>query len=1823
MPGKTATISDLFSPMNSIKTCMDSHGVVIANNLMKINESVLGCASTLSSTNKLIEDATKIITKTVLDSMKDFNTAVQKQITTKPNDKLFSGLADTINTNFSVVKSSLDNVVESLNVRNKALEKKLGSGFKDVSKLNDALKTLNESLKVQTTSTVGMSAGIVSTISEAFSTTAEGFKEPLGFISSQLTDLLKLVKQIEGHVDPVKSLKYRTENTLKTKLNPFAKNVNEVKPSKPNTIQAPDVSGGKGAGDLAKALADAAKEIDKIGIVRSKMIKTKANNIIGGLLDVFSEKEKQMKGNTIEKYAIKVKELAVVADKIGDIAKTMASAMPFAPFAIIGAKLSKKVINELLLAIRPLSKGSTIAKQKVAAENLRIIADSILIFEAKIALSIGLAVPARIGIGMTKWILNNVHIMLLPLSKVKTTKSMVTAAKNLAIIGNSILKFNAAMALTSLLAIPALVGVGTTWIIMKTTSFLFKTIGNKKNTVDIRTAAVTIEIMCMSMIGFTLSVLASTMISRYLLTGGTGQIDPLNIVSLATSVSIFGLMIGTYAIYKKLGSGKGVKNVMTGSYSLLLMSSSMILFTLAVATSYMITRLIIGDTLRDGKFDLKDLAAIGSAVPIFFLMLGAYRVYRKLGKVESAKDVIYGGLAITMMSVGLIAFAASLYITHQITKSIVGNWDSKKDPKALIMDVAVLGLMLVSYGLYERIGKPQNVKQVLAAGLGVVMMSVGIVTFSAALWLSNKMIGDMWKNENGKFDFGAMITSVGVLGLMFLTSIIFEGVGNNFANIAKGSAGVALMSLGLAFFGAGLFIYNIGSEDITLGKIAILGAFGIEFGLMGAGPVPAAIALGAAASLAMSVGLGVFGFAMKYYVDSVGNYNWNDIKKYAGLIGVFSLEFAAMGIGSPLILLGSVAALSTAGALVVFGKAMQTFLEPLQNIKFDITKNMAKTIGLLGAEVAGMGILAVPIAIGSGALVTMGKGLSSLGKSLGEWDNVNVDETKLKMICKAVDTIKLAFQGDPEGKKNGLQRALGNIVGAVFAPTNIVATKATAEMLKIAGSSLTDIAKNLSSFEAANINEDAINNVVEIVGKIGLAFSEIGEKNNAGKRSLMKRLVGIDFSAFEMTNVDRGIRSAKRMGEALTEIAKGIVEYTNGIGSKFKDPKYIQELTESISTVLTSLTTAFSSLTAETVETKKASTLFGKLWQDITINTYGTTTKAEAGIRAVRHLGSSLKDIAEGMKSFKELVPNGNNSFVVNVAAGISALLQGIQEPLIAFGTTDESFKTVVEKAQSASDKYGQALSSIHDISKQTMNYEHHKVDVAAALKNVGQIGAMIKGLADGVKTLSDKRIISNLGTAGTIGDDFVVNGGDGLIGNIQQLVCSQVAVFLQLGKKIQEVGIFDDIQTEVVQDVTKGLFRTKTKNKSFTVNKGKKSYLAIAVESTVGIGSVIQNLAEGLKSMNDAFPTNAKMVDGISRVNRAIIGIMSAFSMIGYAVMKGQPGDTFDAIPQSINDPELSKKFGKIPGELGYLGMISGSSMNSAIENVKNITDAFVTCIKSISDNDSNIKKFMNDVTPMMNATINLMQLGNIMGDHEAGTKLTIFGTRNVYDLPELKWWMFDSAKTKSIIIKDTVANLATCAPNIAKLTVKSGQSFVTFANAMTKGMNTLAGTKTNIQHSTKFVNTLRLAVKENVFGNISDNTQRIATAINSIDSDVFEPYAKMIAALGTMTEKHDEFVKMQKELLELFEQLIDKINSANTITNETNNEQTSTQAASGNSKQNGSQANTQPKQQPQLKHQPQQLVAKLQPSTVTFDQAQINKLLNDIATVIRENRV
>jgi len=1886
--------------MQSIQTCMESQGNAINGNLVSINNAIIGCASSLSDAASIISNATTEVKDATVNSVKDLN--------------------------------------------------------KSIDKMSDTIK---DSMSQSTASTVGLGGSVGAGLSNVGASIINLTKVTASIRSALKLSNLELIK-IASNTKKLAKKGIKGKESGGSLMRKLFESKEEKAAKK---VKIPEVKGGKNVGEIVSAMADAAVKMDKISLAKSLLLQVKIGGIFDAFFNTVNKHEKSMTPAKMKKYEVGVKSMEKISRDIFDLSESLAGVAMFALPAKLGAKAAKKIIKGTLDAIKPLENAKNIAKTLIAVQTLDKIATSLLKFTARMALVAVVAPVAMVGMLLSALVIREARWALKPLSKMTATKKYVTAALNLELIGKSMLWFNAAMALNSILAVPALVGMGLTAIVLKGANMLFKNIGNKKNSIDIRSGVYNILLISTSIITFTLTILATTMITRYIITGGTDKIDWTNIASIAASVGVFALMYGSYKFFGKLGDKRSSDKVRRGAVSTLLMSAAILSFSVALFVTHILTKQIV----QNWKGGADPWAIVGD-VAVFGLMLGSYYLFRRIGKEDNVRKVMGAGMSILVMSLGLVAFSGALWITHQIMKNIVGNWKSGVDVKAAVMDLAVFGLMLGSLWVYKRIGTQENVRKAFAGFGAIAAMSLGLVIFSAALWISNAIVGTMWKTKDGKMDWMGLIKTVAVFGLLYgsmwifkkggendnmkkilkgagavvgmsaalaifgfalipplktvegasaksligmpllLASLLFifnkAGKGDNPKNILKGSGAVAGMAVALGLFGFGLGFYTKAIDGVKTGTLimmpVLLGIFVLEFVI--AGKFTMDILKGTVVIAAMAVGLGIFGFGVKFYVDAIKDIGWKQVGMMAALIGIFGVEFAllgipavamfvalgsaavaAMGVGlisfgfgvgkyateidkvgswkkvgmmaaligifgaefallgplAPAIVMADVAFAVMGAALIPFGYGVGKFVEPIQKMNWKDIGKMAGIIGIFGLEFSLLAPLAIPIGIGAVAIFTiagalkrlglalqewskanidknqldlicisidrlklafMGKpkgddsgggvkgffkkigsaisgaitgafelapittsataiaiisgALSSLGRALQNWNGVNIDEKKLDILCLSIDRIKLAFQGTPKGDetetKGFLKRFAGKMTSSMFAPFNLAQMQVTASAMTTAGITIKRLAKGMQEWTNSDIDITKITEISTVLIAVRDIFSILGG-NNKGKEDVEKGWFGRTMAAYTPSDAAKGAVEARKMGTALKEIAKGLTEFYDTYGTKFKSTTYMKEFTDAVVETVTSVSSAFKMIGDAWLgkEIEKLETESGRKYSDLFKFFVGGKNAVQEGIKSVKGIGNALKDIASGMKEFKDLVNSKDNTWITDVANGVATLLTGIQEPLIKFGTVDESIDVKLGQAKTRASKIGAGMVAVHEASEQTVNYNTHKTDVARALESVGNIGKMMEGMAAIVKALSDKKIIENIGEPGKINKDWGVDGGSGMVRNMQMLTCGAISVFWQLGESLKNGGVLYDIETKSESKAEVKLWGAGVSTSSSTKKTPSKTYFGMAVDAATGIGDIISGIAEGFEALGKIAKPD-KIIDVTAKLVQSIALSLTAFAQIGASVTSDGTQKSFDLIPAELGYPEATAKFGKV-GQLRRLLYWPNSDepqWDKVMEGVKKAAKGVSESVKSLAAEQSSLNYIAKNPTNVFEPVVNIMTMATTFVERENDTKYTFYSKSKPIEYTLKSFKTSDLDKSKGIADKyasvlTKVKNMSDTAANIKSA---NGRNFTDFTNQLVTGMNKLAGAGNNIDKSQKFVDSLRNAVKEKVFDNISSNTQKIANAINSINNDIMKPYADMIAGFGELVSADNaKTTKALEDIKKTIEEIVETINS------------------------------------------------------------------------------
>lgn len=1680
----TPTIKDLFTPINSISACINTQGQAISKELSDINNTIIGAASSLSDK---------------IDLMKE---TVEKSAGRKPKS-----LKDTVDTR--VGKRAPGITVKKI-------------------------EQISRDMAANITAGTGKVADAVTLSSRANSEASENIAAAIGMTNAVLYEISETVQKEFRHM----RRRNRTESARR----------------RADSAAKLDVGKVTGTGDAAKAVRDIATAVEAVGSVKMKdviLFRRKLSMMVRGVTAPIKEYNEAMDGidgkatgeametlgkglgnfvKSMSKVAIKAEVLAKTAARKedGSLYKVIRNTTYAVLTGLYGAKYDEETGRYSNL--------DTEAPKRLAraGEALDTLGSDILKFNTKMTLSAVLSLTALAGAGAFR--------LEVPLIKSAIDKLLGDDAKTSADrykagsevldgVSSSILAFNAKLALSAVLAVPAAIGLGASALLVMGASALIGNLADKNTERGLDKGSKTLDRMAGAILGF----------EAYMVLGLV--LAPVAALGLALSAP---LVLGTYAMFNTIGSKGSARRVKSASLSIMLMGASMMMFSLSMLATTMITRRII--TGGDGKIDPEDIAAIATAVPVFGLMLAGAAVTNRMGSPGTLEDSARSFLSITLMSAGLVVFSLGMLAATKITKN-------------------------------------------------------------------------MWRGDDGKADPLAIITSVSVFGLMFAGVKLFEISGRNVQSVGKGFLSIAAISAGLAVFGYGLKFYAKSTKSLDRESLmampVLLAGFAAEFWAMGA--ASEFIIPGGIAAAAMGAGVGVFGYGLSKYAEFVNGISFKEAMRMAGIIGVYGAEFAAIGFASAPILAADAAFAAMGGSLAVFGKGMSVYMESIDGYGEEELGTARKNINRIGWSFAALGTM-TPLLAGAGAATAIiGKGLANLGKGMGEWNSVSgkVTTKSLDTLVLTVDRLKYAFMGDVDEngkpvKRSGAGKLLKNLVGTISTPFNVAVVSGTAASLRIASKTIPLLATALKSWESAGIKDGTIDGFTGTMVKLGASFAALGGKSGSAKTSVLKLLTGADFSAFTQTDVELGIRSTRNMGKALNSIAKGIIEFRDGIGKQFSDPAKAQELGDAISNVITPLHTAFAAIGNQESVLKRQKGMFARMFNDLfgELASPASKTAVANGIKSTRGLGRTLRQLAEGTKEFANLIPkNAGASWLKDVGDNIAAVLTAVMAPFAALDA--ETYDTVIK---TSSKKVGNAMAEVHKSMDVVSSISRKSESVKAGVESVKGLGETLKSIADATKSFSEISA-KKLGKAGEWNDDWgIKTEGTGALGAMTSVMCSQFALFAKLGKSVKETGTYEEIQKD-------GNWFSRKKTSTA------KSYIGLAVDSMANLGSVIKDIGEGLAQFSDTKWKDGAIA-GAADAFRTILAFTESFGMLAFVMSKKEyDGKNYNALDTGTWDAAAVKKFGVISGRAtlivtGKKGLITGA------ETVVEIVKAYNEASKGINDNSEALKALYEKPEVFMYPLYNIIEACRMLSASESlpigmldkTGKLSTFGVNTLSEgsmksaksnIKEIKAVTGDIQSVissvsdsradagrlvkntdavvssinrigKNKITKDTADNADSIKAAVGSLseafkeigkpemerksergvrTAKNMEAAITplvsgmerisgmkpaatdafpkLIGAINKSLKTLDGKGGKLKQATLLVSKLTEAKKANVFDNMAGSARSIASAINSLNNENMKPYAEMISALGKMSERDSRYKELFDDIVRLLKNL------------------------------------------------------------------------------------
>ena len=218
-------------------------------------------------------------------------------------------------------------------------------------------------------------------------------------------------------------------------------------------------------------------------------------------------------------------------------------------------------------------------------------------------------------------------------------------------------------------------------------------------------------------------------------------------------------------------------------------------------------------------------------------------------------------------------------------------------------------------------------------------------------------------------------------------------------NAIAGAGALAIMGGALAIAAIGFKVMSEiplegwGSVIIGAGALTV---FGIAMAALGAGPQAVAVAAGAGALIAMGAGMVVSAFGLKMFSEIEPD-SWSNIM--AGALPLLAIggTMAALGLVAMPIALGSVALSAMGVSFLVAAEGLQAFSE----VNWVGVGEGAVNLALIGMTVSGLGLAIIPIGLGVWSLNMMGDALGNFARNVQPLLNADFNwGSKLSILFK-------------------------------------------------------------------------------------------------------------------------------------------------------------------------------------------------------------------------------------------------------------------------------------------------------------------------------------------------------------------------------------------------------------------------------------------------------------------------------------------------------------------------------------------------------------------------------------------------------------------------------------------------------------------------------------------------------------------------------------------------------------------------------------------------------------------------------------------------------
>ncbi len=467
-----------------------------------------------------------------------------------------------------------------------------------------------------------------------------------------------------------------------------------------------------------------------------------------------------------------------------------------------------------------------------------------------------------------------------------------------------------------------------------------------------------------------------------------GMVIELSLMPVLAVPALFGVRVLDWLLFGSKLSGKGLINIFTKLAEVdddAIENGNKKIKQMALGTAFgcLIALMLVG------MWELNGWKSLLGALVLSACVLVLTQIFEYASK--HSDEIEKGAKTLSWMALGVTVLGLSIGILFWATKNI-------NLKQFIVIALTIGGLIALTYlagKLEENIIKGAFVMLIMGAAL--IVLGIGLmITYNA-------VEGVDWK------EFGIMLLSVLLLG------VIFSIAGLAIELILPGAIAMAAMGAAMVLLGFGLMITYSAVEDvdwkefgIMLLSILLLGvifsAAGLAIGLI----LPGAIAMAAMGAALVLIGLGL----MITY-KAVEDVEWKEFGIMLLSILLLGVIFSAIGIASPLIIIGSAAVITMGASLILFGIGLMVALNATKETTIEDVGIMMALIGGLATAYALVGVLSLPIIIGSVAIIAMGVSLIIFALGLKNMVKVSKDVTlkDVGIMMALIGGLAIAYSG--------------------------------------------------------------------------------------------------------------------------------------------------------------------------------------------------------------------------------------------------------------------------------------------------------------------------------------------------------------------------------------------------------------------------------------------------------------------------------------------------------------------------------------------------------------------------------------------------------------------------------------------------------------------------------------------------------------------------------------------------------------------------------------------------------------------------------------------